>query len=194
MRLFLNTFVHFVKKLGTPVFQYVGGAWDATSRLPTSRVKSMGGTKLKYPSIFSDNPDERKLALDRMSRQGEETQIQTMKITEAVEALHEHVLEKWRQGTQIYDPFSHKFNQAALKLQRMGRAWLTRKIVREGKFLRDGMKAWLSANLNTAFSSRLAAIQLSEVLKMFKIFGVCPEVVHPPDILRASLDIIQVYS
>jgi hypothetical protein len=142
-------------------------------------------SKAHRGSIFSDDPAERKAVLDRMSCR--ETKMKTIKISPDVEALHEHVLEKWRQGTKIYDPFTDAFEKAARKIQRFGRSWLTRKIVREGRFLRDGMKAWLSARPMTEISSTSATIQLTEVLKVFKIFGVCPKVVSSSEILHASL-------
>ena len=164
------------------------GASQGNAR-PRLSTTNLGGTKIKGMSIFSDDPAERKAALDQMSRR-ERKAIHTMKMTQEVEELHEHVLEKWRQGKQMHDPFTYSFNQAALKIQRMGRAWLTRKIVREGKFLRDGMKAWLSAQPKTEFSSSVARIQLSEVLKVFKIFGLCPKVVDPSEILRSCLEIM----
>ena len=157
---------------------------------PRFSTTSLGGTKIKGMSIFSDDPAERKAALDHMSRRGTKN-IQTMKMTEDVKELHDQVLQKWRQGKQMHDPFTFEFDQAAHKIQRMGRAWLTRKIVREGKFLRDGMKAWLSAQPTIEFSSTIATIQLSEVLKIFKIFGLCPKVVDSPEILRACLEAMQ---
>ena len=146
-----------------------------------------GAPKTRQMTVFSDDPAERKAALNHMARR-ERKDIKTMRITQEVEALHERVLEKWRLGTEMHDPFTHSFDKAAVKIQRMGRAWLTRKIVREGKFLRDGMKAWLSARPKAEFSSTVATIQFAEVVKMFKILEVCPQIVDVPEILQVSLE------
>jgi len=156
----------------------------------TKPMTSLGGTKIKNPSVFSDDAAERKAALEYMARRNKKS-IPTMRITPAVEQLHEQVLEKWLESAKRHDPFTYNFNQAALKIQRMGRAWLTRKIVREGKFLRDGMQAWLSARQQTHFSSAQATAQLSDVVKIFKIFGVCPKVVDPPEVLRECLQVLR---
>jgi len=164
-----------------------GGGALAKPRLSTT---SLGGTKIKHPSIFSDDAAERKAALQYMARLDRKS-IPTMKITPEIEKLHEQVLEKWMESARMHDPFTYRFHQAAQKIQRMGRAWLTRKIVREGKFLRDGLKAWLSARQQTEFSSAQATVQLSDVVKIFKIFGVCPKVVDPPEILRECLQVMR---
>ena len=125
----------------------------------TKPTTSLGGTRVKTPSVFSDDAAERKAALEYMARLDRKS-IPTMRITPEVEQLHEQVLGKWLESAKRHDPFTYNFNQAALKIQRMGRAWLTRKIVREGKFLRDGMQAWLSARHQTQFSSAQAKAQL----------------------------------
>jgi hypothetical protein len=156
----------------------------------TNLTTSLGGTKVKNPSVFSDDASERKAALEYMARLNRKS-TPTMRITPEVEQLHEQVLGKWLESAKRHDPFTYNFNQAALKIQRMGRAWLTRKIVREGKFLRDGMQAWLSARQQTHFSSAQATAQLSDVVKIFKIFGVCPKVVDPPEVLRECLQVLR---
>ncbi len=173
---------------GSVTSRGVGQAHEGEAH--TNLTTSLGGTKVKNPSVFSDDASERKAALEYMARLNRKS-TPTMRITPEVEQLHEQVLGKWLESAKRHDPFTYNFNQAALKIQRMGRAWLTRKIVREGKFLRDGMQAWLSARHQTQFSSAQATAQLSDVVKIFKVFGVCPKVVDPPEVLRECLQVMR---
>ena len=49
----------------------------------------------------------------------------------------------WLEGALAHDKL---FEQATVKIQRMARAFLTRKIVNGGKFKQDGLAAWMDAN------------------------------------------------
>lgn len=93
-------------------------------------------------------------------------------IGEEEQKHHDQILVSWMAGAIRHDKIMEK---AASKIQRMGRAWLTRKIVREGKFLRDATQVWVEAHPPPPLSSVEATMSLEKLLAMARMFGVVPK-------------------
>mmetsp|Transcript_29768 Transcript_29768/g.95224 ORF Transcript_29768/g.95224 Transcript_29768/m.95224 type:complete len:937 (-) Transcript_29768:905-3715(-) len=99
-------------------------------------------------------------------------------------ALQNKVTESWEQISRV----SQDFEAAARKIQKLCRSWLTRKIISEGKFLRDGLKAWLSSNTKSDKKDEVR-MRLAELIKFCRIFQLCPALISESrlvDIARAA--------
>lgn len=164
------------------------GEWHAEKRAPARGEyfgwkgvrRAVGGIRAveriwggPKASIFSDDSRERKAAMEEMHMRDFRATSKT-EIGEEEQKHHDQILVSWMAGAIRHDKIMEK---AASKIQRMGRAWLTRKIVREGKFLRDATQVWVEAHPPPPLSSVEATMSLEKLLAMARMFGVVPKVV-----------------
>jgi hypothetical protein len=101
-------------------------------------------------------------------------------MSEEEKRQHERLLMSWMAGAIRHD---HIMESAACKLQRMARAWLTRKTVRDGKFLRDAAKGWVEAHPPPPLSSTEATMSLQKLMTLARVFSLVPTVLSEAEVL-----------